>query len=196
MTSYTPLPGIQPVNFVSVSLNIMPHLTPAQKKQILHLSTTTDLGVRDIAAKMHCSKSTVATYVSKNIPDKENSVGGQPKKLTPADEHYLAIQMHSGWVENATDLTQNINNALSSPITPQTTHNYLHKNNFKAVVKKKKPKLTAQHRKERLKFAQAHFDWTVDDWKRVIWSDETKINRFGSDGFKWVWKEKGDPLQE
>jgi hypothetical protein len=28
----------------------------------------------------------------------------------------------------------------------------------------------------------------VEDWKKVVWSDETKTNRLGSDGRKWVWK--------
>ncbi|KXN85632.1 hypothetical protein AN958_10969 [Leucoagaricus sp. SymC.cos] len=29
-------------------------------------------------------------------------------------------------------------------------------------------------------------EWTVEDWKRIIWSDKTKINRIGSDGRQWV----------
>jgi hypothetical protein len=36
----------------------------------------------------------------------------------------------------------------------------------------------------------------VEDWKRVIWSDETKINRLGSDGRKWVWKKPGEGLSD
>ena len=59
---------------------------------------------------------------------------------------------------------------------------------MKAVPKKKKPFLSKKHKNERLKFAKEHKDWTMDDWKRVIWSDETKINRFGSDGRLWVYK--------
>src|SRR5262249_45273584 len=43
-------------------------------------------------------------------------------------------------------------------------------------------------RQRRLAFAQKYREWTVEDWKRVIWSDETKINRIGSDGRQWVWK--------
>jgi hypothetical protein len=35
---------------------------------------------------------------------------------------------------------------------------------------------------KRLQWAKSHQHWTVDDWKWVIFSDETKINRFGSDG--------------
>ena len=30
----------------------------------------------------------------------------------------------------------------------------------------------------------------------MIFSDETKINRFGSDGISWVWKQQGGPLQD
>ena len=52
------------------------------------------------------------------------------------------------------------------------------------------------HRKKRLDFALKHREWTVDDWKRVIWSDETKINRIGSDGKQWVWKQVGEGLIE
>ena len=50
--------------------------------------------------------------------------------------------------------------------------------------------------KERLDFAIAHQDWTLEDWKKVVWSDETKINRLGSDGRKWVWKKAGEGLSE
>ena len=45
-------------------------------------------------------------------------------------------------------------------------------------------------------FALAHQHWTVEDWKRVVWSDETKINRLGSDGRKWAWKKSGEGLSD
>ena len=31
----------------------------------------------------------------------------------------------------------------------------------------------------------------MEDWKRVIWSDECKINRLGGGGGRWCWKPKG-----
>ena len=60
----------------------------------------------------------------------------------------------------------------------------------------KKPLLTDRHKKLRLNFARQHRNMTVDDWKRVIWSDETKINRMGSDGRLWTWVDKGHGLQD
>ncbi|EIE87955.1 hypothetical protein RO3G_12666 [Rhizopus delemar RA 99-880] len=41
---------------------------------------------------------------------------------------------------------------------------------------------------KRLQWAKSHQHWTVDDWKRVIFSDETKVNRFASDGKAYAWK--------
>ena len=43
-----------------------------------------------------------------------------------------------------------------------------------------------KNRADRLKFANEHKDWTVDDWSRVVWSDETKVNLTGSDGREYV----------
>ena len=65
---------------------------------------------------------------------------------------------------------------------------------MKARVKAKHPYLSKHHKHERLDFTVVHQDWTEEDWKRVIWSDETKINRLGSDGRKWVWKKAGEGL--
>ena len=81
-------------------------------------------------------------------------------------------------------------------ISARTVHRALKKVGMKAVVKRKRPLLTKRHRRERLDFAMAHKDWTVEDWKRVVWSDETKINHLGSDGRKWVWKKAGEGLSD
>ena len=45
-------------------------------------------------------------------------------------------------------------------------------------------------------FALKHKGQTVEEWERVIWSDETKINRIGSDGEQWVWKQVVEELIE
>ena len=69
-----------------------------------------------------------------------------------------------------------------NPVYPQTVRNVLKENNFCSIIKKKCPLLKQQHRMAYLKFAKYHENWTVEDWKRVLWLDETKINRIGSDG--------------
>jgi hypothetical protein len=50
-----------------------------------------------------------------------------------------------------------------------------------------KPTTPLKNVKDRLAFAKSHQHWTIQDWRKVIFSDETKINRFNSDGRKWTW---------
>ena len=75
-------------------------------------------------------------------------------------------------------------------------HLHLKEADMKAVVKLKCLLLSARHCKACLDFAYARKDWTMEDWKKVIWSDETKINHLGSDGYKWAWKGAGEGLND
>ena len=61
-----------------------------------------------------------------------------------------------------------------------------------AQVQQRKSFLSHEHVLARLKFAQRYENWTVDDWKRVIFSVETNINRFKKDGRSWCWIGDGD----
>ncbi|GBN74299.1 Sodium-coupled monocarboxylate transporter 1 [Araneus ventricosus] len=43
------------------------------------------------------------------------------------------------------------------------------------------PLLTAQHEASRLTWARQHYHWTVDDWKHVFWSDESRFQLYRTD---------------
>ncbi|KAG0803905.1 hypothetical protein G6F15_013161 [Rhizopus arrhizus] len=84
---------------------------------------------------------------------------------------------------------------IGHPMSYQSAINVLHSVEIYAEIKKKKPLLTEKHKKARLAWAKKHQYWTVHDWRRVVFSDETKINIWGSDGCKYYWKQKCDRLQ-
>ena len=69
--------------------------------------------------------------------------------------------------------------------------NRLNEVDLEGIVAKKKSPLSAKHQKDRLNFAKKHQSWCVDDWKQVLFSDESKINKKGSDGVIWTWKKRG-----
>jgi Transposase len=87
------------------------------------------------------------------------------------------------------EVTRTLKTITNHPLSAQTVCWHLKVAGMKAVVKKKRPLLKKRHKLDHFAFAVKHKHWTVEDWKRVIWSDETKINRLGSDGRKWVQKE-------
>ena len=49
-------------------------------------------------------------------------------------------------------------------------------------VARKKPFLDATKKAKRLEWALAHQHWTVEDWRRVIWTDESYIWLGGQTG--------------
>ncbi len=52
------------------------------------------------------------------------------------------------------------------------------------------------HKKARKQFAENKQTKYMDYWNHVLWSDETKINLFGSDGVKRVWRQPGEECKE
>ncbi|GFW15970.1 transposable element Tc1 transposase [Trichonephila clavipes] len=51
-----------------------------------------------------------------------------------------------------------------------------------------KPNITPQNAKHRMQWYGAHRHWTVDMWKTVLWSDESRFTVWQSDGRVWVWR--------
>ena len=152
--------------------------------------------LHQIQSKTGLGKSTVARSKKEVDQNKENSKGGHPSKLTSRDKQCIMCSITTGRLDNAIQATKFINNIIPNPVSSQTIRNVLRKNNFHSVVKKKCPLLKKQHQINHLKFAKYHENWTAEDWKRVLWSDETKINRIGSDGRVYTWKQKGEQLSD
>jgi hypothetical protein len=59
---------------------------------------------------------------------------------------------------------------------------------FKWVKITKKPGLKAAIKEARLAFALKYEHWTLEDWKNVIWSDETTIILGQHHGNDRVWQ--------
>src|SRR5207245_9328015 len=133
---------------------------------------------------------------SKECSTLQKSIGGCPSKLSPSNICHAQYLITSGKVENAVQVTKALTSITNQPLSASTVCLHLKNAGMKAVIKSKCPLLSARHCKACLDFAYAHKDWTVDDWKKVVWSDETKINCLGSDGCKWAWKKAGEGLSD
>ncbi len=52
----------------------------------------------------------------------------------------------------------------------------------------KRPKLTSEAARLRLKWAKTHEDWIVNQWRKVIWSNETFVTRESGKTSEWVFE--------
>ena len=173
----------------------MKSISSTQKNTILSMLDSGH-SAYSIAATTGLHVSTISRLHSKEHSELQKSVGGHPSKLSSANVRHASRLISSGKAENVVQVTKALTNVVNKPLSTTTVHWYLKKTGMKAVVKSKCPLLSNKHHKAGLDFANAYKDWTLEDWKKVIWSDETKINCLGSDGCKWVWKKTGEGLSD
>jgi transposase len=121
---------------------------------------------------------------------------GRPKVLHKSNIHYITRLITSGTFDTAVQVQKYLSGTSDISVSTSTIKRILNEVGLRSGMKIKKPLLTPYHRKLRLEWAKKHKDWTIDKWRHVIFSDETKINLFGSDGRKWCWKRPNIPLEE
>ena len=78
---------------------------------------------------------------------------------------------------------------VQSPISKQSVYRSLKKLGFKKVKKTTKPGLNDAQKARRLEFCQKYRHWTLEDWKKVIWSDETAVIAGLRRGSYKVWRQ-------
>ncbi len=121
---------------------------------------------------------------------------GRPRKLTPRQERLLIRRVEENRHASSLQLSKEVESQTGVTISRDTICRTLQRNSMHGCHPRKKPLLKPRHKKAHLEFARAHADKDEDYWDSILWSDETKINVFGTDGFKTVWRRKGEEYKE
>ena len=126
----------------------MKSISTSQRNNIIPFSSH-DLSFRKISFQIGLGKSIVCHILQELQPENARLHGGCPLKLIPINKRAIVQQIITGKAKNAVHATQYINIIIDAPVCPQTVRNTLKKANLKAVVKKKKPLLSSDHKKRR-----------------------------------------------
>ena len=133
------------------------------------------------------SKSTVNCISKSTSTDVPKSKGGQLRKLQPHHVHFLDHYFELNSTSTVRKACLALQEMFQIKACPMTVRKALHYCCYKAQRLVNRLKLLKRHYKVHLKFVNEHKDMTVEDWKKVVWSDETKINFFGPDGKQFCW---------
>ena len=130
--------------------------------------------------------------------DIEPNGAGRKRIMSPNDIRIVIRKILTGEYKSAADASRQLKSTHPNQDTPsaQTIRRELARLNYRAIKKPKLTPLTRSRRNARLRFAEAYHSWTVEDWKRVVFSDETKVNRIGCDGAHWTWIDPDGKLRE
>ena len=170
---------------------------PLAIKQLIISHHKLGHGYERIAAMVDLSKNTVATIVQKfkrsgTVARQKGQ--GRKRKTTARIDRFIRRKVEENRRLSATKLATELQNYHDVTVHPQTVRNRIKEMGFAGHVAVKKPWMSKKNIKLRLKWAKEHATWTVDDWKRVLWSDETKIVLFGSDGIIRSWRKPRERL--
>src|SRR5258708_5707805 len=109
--------------------------------------------------------------------DYENAPrSGRPPKLTERALRRLSLSVSWDRRQTLHDITDSINANISTPVCARTVHTALkHHLGISSHIAAKKPFITVAQRKKRMQWARDHVKWTIEDWKTVIWTDESSV---------------------
>jgi hypothetical protein len=116
--------------------------------------------------------------------------------ISSPTRRHLSRKIKIGEINTVPEGIKILTNQLSINCSNFTTRRAFKRSGLYGRKKTKKQLLQIHHRKARLTFAEKYVDWTIEDWKRVLWSDETKVCLFGPDGGDWVWKTPKEGLNK
>lgn len=137
----------------------------------------------EVSQLLKCSKSTVSKVVKKfkeigSLKNQKRS--GRPRKTSPREDRKLikhlkknrfvtSSKLNSEWHKDGVD------------VSDITVRRRLAEKKYSFCKAKKKPLLTTKHKKDRLKWAKEHKSWSIEQWKQVLFTDESRICLFYGD---------------
>ncbi|KAI4878483.1 hypothetical protein NFI96_010108 [Prochilodus magdalenae] len=143
-----------------------------------------------IGKQLDVKKSTVGAIIRKwktyktttNLPR-----SGAPRKISARGVKMITRTVRKNPRTTRGDLVNDLQEAGTN-VTKATISNTLRRQGLRSCSARRVPLLKPVHIQARLKFAREHLDVPEEYWENVIWSDETKVELFGKNTTRRVWR--------
>lgn len=171
-------------------------LTIEERQTIITLKNV-GLSYREIAKKVKVSVSTVFFTVKRHSETGGNSDrkrSGRPKATTESEDKFLRVNSLRDRRLTGQQLQAQLNSGHSTQVSVSTVKRRLRAAGLTGRVAARKPLLRRQNKTKRLAWAMKHRHWTTEDWKKVLWTDESKFQIFGSSRRIFVRRRVGERM--
>ncbi|GFU60120.1 transposable element Tc1 transposase [Trichonephila clavipes] len=142
--------------------------------------------ISETARLVGCSRSTVVSIYAKWMNDGETSSrrhGVGRLHATKEKSHWrLSRMVKQNRSQTVAQLTAQYNARPSRIVLKHTVQRTLLDMGLRSKRPTRVSLLTKRHRQLRLHLAREHRDWSMDQWERVAWSDESRFVIHDADG--------------
>jgi transposase len=111
---------------------------------------------------------------------------GRPRVLGTRSAQYGALVLSRGLVQSASDLQRE----FFPDVSVDTVRRRLKELGWRAYRRRRVPHLTTKRQRRRLVWGHEHRAWSVEQWKRVGFSDEKKFVVYGRTKTLLFWKKR------
>ena len=129
-------------------------------------------------------------------------MGPRSRHTAQEGDVFCLLEMNVLWCKSVQSANQSQNNSKGPcedaggngykiiKVSISTVKRVPYRHNLKGRSARKKTLLQNHHKKARLWFATAHGEKYHTFWRNVLWSDETKIEKFGHTDHRYGWRRK------
>jgi hypothetical protein len=115
---------------------------------------------------------------------------GRPRILTSRDDRHLVQIVEKNPLTSLVRIQREFTEASGTIVSQSTIRRALISVGYHGCAAARKPWVSPINQTIRLKWCRARIDWD-DEWKSVIWTDESRFQLFHSDGRVWTWRKVG-----
>lgn len=152
----------------------------------------------DLAKVFKRSRTTIASIVQRSQVGRVRNANrtGRPPLLNDRERRKLLQNVSKHPRKSAPTLASELAVDSQKNIHPENVRRVLRNNGYHGRKPRRKPFISAVNEQKRLKFAREHQKKDEAFWERVLFTDESKFNIYGSDGRGYVWRKNKEALKK
>jgi len=151
--------------------------------------------IRAIAEKTGVTHPTVLYTLRRKTETGSNSSRsrlGRPRVTTKHEDKFICVSSKRERTRTAPDLRAELNGMRDTPVSTSTVQRRLREYGLMGRIAVKKPFLRKQNKIKRLGWARKYSKWTVKQWSKVLFTDESKFEIFGGKRRVYVRRMRGE----
>ena len=117
---------------------------------------------------------------------------GQPRKLMERGQRMLRSIVPRGHQLSAESMATDLQTSCGLQISSRTVRRELHGMGFHGPAAASKPYINQCNAKRGMQWCKARCHWTLEQWRRLLWRDQSRFSIWQSDGRVWTWRLPGE----
>lgn len=162
-----------------------------EKRKIIQQMNSRGTSISEIANTLECSRKMVYNalrHIQQYKTFKNVTQAPRPRKTSRKEDSLIYRASIEDPFKSSTVIQREISEKYGINVSSRTIRRRLNEKNLRGCISQHKPHVSKKNIQARLCFAREHLEKPLIFWKNVLWSDESKFCRFGSDGKRYVWR--------